>query len=130
MIKSPKETVENSPPLSQTLSLEGERHHDPKWGVLHDPRDEKTGNEHLSDRQRVGQRPKNDPQMDSAIRTDLLPTSRQATKQAGPFKDYIRRRMEEGCLNANVIFDEIRDQGYTATKPFCVPLCSLSVHPS
>ena len=33
-----------------------------------------------------------------------------------PFKDYIRRRMEEGCLNANVIFDEIRSQGYTGGK--------------
>src|SRR5690606_3406381 len=33
-----------------------------------------------------------------------------------PFKDYIRRRMEEGCLNANVIFDEIKAQGYTGRK--------------
>jgi len=33
-----------------------------------------------------------------------------------PFKDYIRRRMEDGCLNANVIFGEIKAQGYTGGK--------------
>lgn len=30
-------------------------------------------------------------------------------------KDYVRRRMEEGCLNAVVIFDEIKAQGYTGS---------------
>jgi transposase len=30
-----------------------------------------------------------------------------------PFKDYVRRRMEEGCLNARVIFEEIKAKGYT-----------------
>ncbi len=30
-----------------------------------------------------------------------------------PFKDYVRRRMEEGCLNARVILEEIKAKGYT-----------------
>ena len=30
-----------------------------------------------------------------------------------PFKDHIRRRMEEGCLNAMVLYDEIKAMGYT-----------------
>ncbi|WP_274654975.1 IS21 family transposase [Paenibacillus humicola] len=30
-----------------------------------------------------------------------------------PYKDYIKRRMAEGCLNAMVILDEIRAKGYT-----------------
>jgi transposase len=30
-----------------------------------------------------------------------------------PFKDYIRSRMEEGCINAAVIFEEIKAKGYT-----------------
>jgi transposase len=30
-----------------------------------------------------------------------------------PFKDYVRRRMEDGCLNARVILEEIKAKGYT-----------------
>jgi transposase len=30
-----------------------------------------------------------------------------------PFKSYIRQRMEEGCLNAVVLFDELKAKGYT-----------------
>ncbi|MFC4766976.1 IS21 family transposase [Effusibacillus consociatus] len=30
-----------------------------------------------------------------------------------PFKDYVRQRMEEGCLNARVILEEIKAKGYT-----------------
>lgn len=30
-----------------------------------------------------------------------------------PFKAYIKQRMEEGCLNANVLYDEIVAKGYT-----------------
>ncbi len=30
-----------------------------------------------------------------------------------PYKTYIKARMEEGCLNAVVLFDEIKAQGYT-----------------
>lgn len=30
-----------------------------------------------------------------------------------PFKEYIRHRMDEGCLNAVVIFDEVKAKGYT-----------------
>ena len=33
-----------------------------------------------------------------------------------PFKDYVRQRMEEGCLNANVIYEEIKAKGYTGGK--------------
>lgn len=33
-----------------------------------------------------------------------------------PFKSYVRLRMEEGCLNANVIYEEIRAKGYTGGK--------------
>ncbi|MFC4304716.1 hypothetical protein [Cohnella boryungensis] len=29
------------------------------------------------------------------------------------YKNYIRHRMAEGCLNASVILDEIREKGYT-----------------
>ncbi|HDI6344449.1 TPA: transposase, partial [Escherichia coli] len=29
-----------------------------------------------------------------------------------PFKPYIKARMEEGCFNAVVLFDEIKAQGY------------------
>lgn len=31
------------------------------------------------------------------------------------YKDYIRSRMAEGCLNARVILDEIRERGYTGS---------------
>ena len=34
-------------------------------------------------------------------------------EKLAPFKAYIRQRMEEGCLNAVVILDEIRAAGYT-----------------
>ncbi|WP_244297161.1 hypothetical protein [Brevibacillus antibioticus] len=30
-----------------------------------------------------------------------------------PFKTYIRQRMQEGCLNAIVLLDEIKEQGYS-----------------
>ena len=30
-----------------------------------------------------------------------------------PYADYIRQRMQEGCVNAVVLLDEIRQQGYT-----------------
>jgi transposase len=32
------------------------------------------------------------------------------------YKDYIRSRMAEGCLNAMVILDEIREKGYTGSS--------------
>jgi transposase len=32
------------------------------------------------------------------------------------YKDYIRHRMAEGCLNASVILDEIREKGYTGSS--------------
>ncbi|WP_268747729.1 IS21 family transposase [Cohnella kolymensis] len=32
------------------------------------------------------------------------------------YKDYIRNRMTEGCLNAMVILDEIRERGYTGSS--------------
>lgn len=31
------------------------------------------------------------------------------------YKDYIRNRMAEGCLNARVLLDEIREKGYTGS---------------
>ncbi|MCI3920429.1 IS21 family transposase [Paenibacillus sp. TRM 82003] len=30
-----------------------------------------------------------------------------------PFKEYIKKRMDEGCLNATVLYDEIKAMGYT-----------------
>lgn len=42
------------------------------------------------------------------------------------YKDYVRQRMEEGCLNAVVLFDEIKAQGYlgsvTTLRYFMRPL--------
>lgn len=32
-----------------------------------------------------------------------------------PYKDYIRNRMEAGCTNAMVIYDEIKSQGYSGS---------------
>jgi transposase len=32
------------------------------------------------------------------------------------YKDYIRHRMTEGCLNASVLLDEIRERGYTGSS--------------
>jgi len=32
------------------------------------------------------------------------------------YKDYIRLRMTEGCLNASVLLDEIRERGYTGSS--------------
>ncbi|TCP55503.1 transposase [Tumebacillus sp. BK434] len=40
-------------------------------------------------------------------RTTVMP------EKLAPFKAYVRKRMEEGCLNAVVILDEIRAAGYT-----------------
>lgn len=31
------------------------------------------------------------------------------------YKDYIRNRMSEGCLNARVLMDEIKERGYTGS---------------
>jgi len=49
-----------------------------------------------------------------------------------PFKDYIRSRMEEGCINARVIFDEIRGKGYTGgttqLREFMKPLRPTVIH--
>jgi len=43
-----------------------------------------------------------------------------------PFKNYIRGRMQEGCLNAIVLWDEIKQQGYsggiTTLRQFMQPL--------
>lgn len=36
-----------------------------------------------------------------------------------PFKSYVKRRMEEGCLNAVVLFDEIKEQGYMGKQRCC-----------
>jgi transposase len=33
-----------------------------------------------------------------------------------PFKTYVKERMEEGCLNAVVIYDEIKTKGYAARQ--------------
>jgi len=51
-------------------------------------------------------------------KSEPVPYQRQMTRPSKlePFKDYIRQRMQEGCLNANVIFDEIRAKGYTGRK--------------
>jgi transposase len=51
-------------------------------------------------------------------KSELVPCQRQIPRpgKLEPFKDYIRQRMQEGCLNANVIFDEIRAKGYTGRK--------------
>jgi transposase len=52
-------------------------------------------------------------------------TSNQISK-LDAHKDYIRQRMEEGCLNAVVIYDEIKAQGYigsvTTLRYFMRPL--------
>lgn len=43
-----------------------------------------------------------------------------------PYKDYIRSRMQEGCLNGAIILDEIKEQGYpgsdTILRDFMKPL--------
>lgn len=43
-----------------------------------------------------------------------------------PFKEYVKQRMEEGCLNSVVLFDEIKSQGYagktTMLRYFMSPL--------
>lgn len=43
-----------------------------------------------------------------------------------PYKVYVKRRMEEGCLNAVILFDEIKAQGYsgktTMLRYFMSPL--------
>jgi len=51
-------------------------------------------------------------------KSEPVPCQRQITRpgKLEPFKDYIRQRMQEGYLNANVIFDEIRAKGYTGRK--------------
>lgn len=47
-------------------------------------------------------------------------------RKLDPFKDYIRMRMNEGCLNAVILFEEIREQGYrggsTILRDFMQPL--------
>jgi len=50
-------------------------------------------------------------------KSELVPCQRQITRpgKLEPFKDYIRQRMREGCLNANVIFDE--DPGQRLHRP-------------
>ncbi|MCL6576913.1 IS21 family transposase [Kyrpidia sp.] len=37
----------------------------------------------------------------------------QRPSKLDPFKEYIQQRMEEGCVNARVILEEIRARGYT-----------------
>lgn len=43
-----------------------------------------------------------------------------------PFKSYVKQRMEEGCINAVVMFDEIKEKGYagktTMLRYFMSPL--------
>jgi transposase len=43
-----------------------------------------------------------------------------------PFKSYVKERMEEGCVNAVVLYDEIKDKGYagktTLLRYFMSPL--------
>ncbi len=48
-------------------------------------------------------------------KSEPVPYQRQVTRpgKLDPFKDYILQRMQEGCLNATVIYDEIRAKGYT-----------------
>jgi transposase len=47
------------------------------------------------------------------------------------YKDYIRERMEEGCLNATVLFEEIQERGYTGgstmVREFMKPLRPLVI---
>lgn len=47
-------------------------------------------------------------------------------RKLDPYKDYIRQRMEEGCLNAVILFEEIRERGYqggtTVLRDFIQPL--------
>lgn len=48
-----------------------------------------------------------------------------------PYKEYIRERVQEGCLNTAVLFDEIREQGYpggrSILKDFVHPLRPLRI---
>lgn len=39
-----------------------------------------------------------------------------AVSKLEPYKEYIRQRMAEGCQNAVVLLDEIREKGYTGGK--------------
>jgi len=47
-------------------------------------------------------------------------------RKLDPFKDYIRERMNEGCLNAVILYEEIRERGYrggsTMLRDFMQPL--------
>jgi transposase len=36
-------------------------------------------------------------------------------KKIDPYKDYVQKRMEDGCTNVIVIYDEIKAQGYTGS---------------
>lgn len=50
------------------------------------------------------------------LREENPPTYKRLSEQKSkldPYKDYIFRRMEEGCHNSVVLFDEIRTQNYT-----------------
>lgn len=60
---------------------------------------------------------------------EVKPYKRQLTAKPcllEPFKAYVKQRMEEGCLNAVVLFDEIKTQGYagktTMLRYFMSPL--------
>jgi transposase len=48
-------------------------------------------------------------------KNEPLKYQRSVTKTSilDPYKPYIKARMEEGCLNAVVLFDEIKAHGYT-----------------
>ena len=50
------------------------------------------------------------------LKSDQLPKyqrKRKTESKLEPHKDYILERMMEGCLNAVVIYDEIKEKGYT-----------------
>lgn len=112
VLKYPIITVENSPLIPDNLS-ERRDVHDKKWGVLRDKRLKKKGVNITQIANELGRNRKtirkwlNEDAPKAYTRTKTRPSKRD------PYKDYIHRRVEEGCFNGSVILYEIRALSYT-----------------
>ncbi|MCY0898545.1 MAG: hypothetical protein OWU33_06340 [Firmicutes bacterium] len=63
---------------------------------------------------------------DAGFRADPSEVREARPRLLDPYKEYIRERVQEGCWNTAVLFDEIRAQGYqggrSLVKDFVHPL--------
>lgn len=79
--------------------------------MIHD--NEKTRYDDFTNVPGDGPGSENHPQVGEQERIPSLSSTISRPSKLDPYKEYVRQRMEEGCLNTRGILEEIKAKGYT-----------------